>query len=118
MMYFKLNSQRSTILIGSAVMQSNKKSHDVEPDRSKGLVKAFEPLLRQQRRNQQEVSEHHNESKHLSNEWVFRQPCAETFHPDVFRKIHVHEGLEFVNIPELIRTKEVPVRTSQGTSQG
>src|SRR3954447_21314678 len=85
----------------------------MEPDRPKALVKTFEPLLRQQWRNQQEVSEHHDETEDLANERIFRQSRAETLHPDVFRKIHVHEGFEFVNIPELIGAEEVPIRTSQ-----
>src|SRR4029078_10632162 len=53
------------------------------------------------------------ESEHLPDQWIFRQTHSKTLDPDVFGQIHVHERFEFVNVPELVRSEEIPVWTSQ-----
>src|SRR3954471_5391781 len=41
----------------------------------------------------------------------------EALDPDVFGKVDVHQGFQFVDVPEFIRSEEVPVRSSKERSQ-
>jgi hypothetical protein len=56
------------------------------------------------------IEQHQNDAEDLADEPVGRQARAQRPHPDVFGQVHVVQRRELVNVPELERAEEVPVR--------